>query len=105
MFKLIILSIVNTNTCTTSMSLIKIYLKFLKNPPTCFGHSTIMREFFSSSLKSLFINNTLDIPILKTGDVAASHNSTHITRHAATSPVFNIEISKMLLIKVILARN
>jgi len=37
-------SIVNTNTCTTSMSLIKIYLKFLKNTPTCFGHSTIIRE-------------------------------------------------------------
>ena len=32
-------SIVNTNTCTTSMSLIKIYLKFHKNTPTCFGHT------------------------------------------------------------------
>ena len=39
-------SIVNTNTCTTSLSLIKIYLKFLKNTSTCFGHSTIIREFF-----------------------------------------------------------
>ena len=39
-------SIVNTNTCTTPMSLIKIYLKFLQNTPTCFGHSTIIREFF-----------------------------------------------------------
>ena len=39
-------STVNTNTCTTSLSLIKIYLKFLKNTPTCFGHSTIIREFF-----------------------------------------------------------
>ena len=46
-------SIVNTNTCTTSMSLNKIYLKFLKNTPTCFAHSTIIREFFSCSLKSL----------------------------------------------------
>jgi len=44
---------INTNTCTTSMSLIKIYLKFLKNTPACFGHSTIIREIFSSSLKSL----------------------------------------------------
>jgi hypothetical protein len=33
------------------------------------------------------------------------YNSTHITRHAATSLVFNIGISKVLLIKVILARN
>ena len=46
-------SVVDTNTCTTSMSLTKIYLKFLKNTPTCFGHSTFIREFFSSSLKSL----------------------------------------------------
>ena len=35
------------------MSLIKIYLKFLKFTPTCFGHSTIIREFLCSSLKSL----------------------------------------------------
>jgi len=35
----------------------------------------------------------------------ALSNSTHITRHAATSPVFNIGISKVLLIKVLLARN
>ena len=35
----------------------------------------------------------------------SKYNSTHITRHAATSPVFNIAISKVLLIKVILARN
>ena len=47
-------SIVNTNTCATSMSLVKVYFKFLKNTPTCFCHSTIIREFFSSSLKSLF---------------------------------------------------
>ena len=53
------------------MSLIKIYLKFLKNTPTYFGHSTIIREFFSSSLKSLLSTTLLDIPILKTGDVSA----------------------------------
>jgi len=35
----------------------------------------------------------------------SKYNSAHITRHAATSPVFNIGISKVLLIKVILARN
>ena len=35
----------------------------------------------------------------------SKYNSTHITRHAATSPVFNIRTSKVLLIKVILARN
>ena len=29
---------------------------------------------------------------------SAVDDSTHITRHAATSPVFNIEISKVLLI-------
>ena len=65
-------TIVNTNTRTTSMSLIKIYLKFHKNTPTCFGHSTIIREFFSSSLKSL-LSTTLWIflYILETGDVAA----------------------------------
>ena len=36
-----------------------------------FRYSTIIREFFSSSLKSLFISNTLGIPILKASDVAA----------------------------------
>ena len=46
-------SIVNTNTCTTLMLLIKIYLKFHKNTPTCFGHTTIIREVYRSSLKSL----------------------------------------------------
>jgi len=35
--------------------LIKIYLKFLKNTPTCFGHSIIIREFFNSLLKSLLL--------------------------------------------------
>jgi len=43
------------------MSLIKIYLKFLKSTPTYFGHSTIIREFFSSSLKSLNTHNTVSI--------------------------------------------
>ena len=46
-------SIVNTNTCTTSILLIKIYLKFHKNTPTYFGHTTIIREVYRSSLKSL----------------------------------------------------
>ena len=72
-------SIVNTNTCTISMSLIKIYLKFLKNTPTCFGHLTIIREFFSSSLKSpfsTFFNNTLDIPM--SNSVHGLGSGTHV---------------------------
>ena len=35
----------------------------------------------------------------------SKYNSTHITRNAATSAVFNIGISRLLLIIVILARN
>jgi len=34
------------------MLLIEIYLKFHKNTPTCFGHTTIIREVYRSSLKS-----------------------------------------------------
>ena len=120
-------SIVNTNTCTTSMSLTKIYLKFLKDTPTCFGHSTIIREFLSSSMKSLLLTTlwiflykklamwqhvvlcvlsyTWRSPVSVHRQALSKYNSTHITRHAATSPAFNIGISKVLLIKVILARN
>ena len=46
-------TIVNTNTCPTSILLIKIYLKLHKNTPTCVGHTTIIREVYRSSLKSL----------------------------------------------------
>jgi len=35
------------------MLLITIYLKFHKNTPTCFGHTTIIRGVYRSSLKSL----------------------------------------------------
>jgi len=35
------------------MLVIKIYLKFHKNTPTCFGRTTIIREVYRSSLKSL----------------------------------------------------
>ena len=45
--------------------------------------------------KITFIYNTMYVPILKTGDVAACC-------HIAS---FNIGISKVFLIKVILARN
>ena len=65
------------------MSLIKIYLKFLKNTPTCFGHSTI----------ELYLESACHRQAL------SKYNSKHITRHAATSPVFNIGVSKVLLIK------
>ena len=71
------------------MSLIKIYLKFLKNNPTCFGHSTIIRDFFSSSLKSL-LSTTLWIfllLLLLSATCLTSH-STHVTLLCLTRHTF-----------------